>query len=74
MHVTGNQDELIRAVAAANHRTIVLNAGSPVAMPRADDVAAIVQLWFPRMESGNALAQVRACHVPASSTPTCSCP
>jgi len=55
----GDQDELIRAVAAANRRTIVVvNAGAPVAMPWADDVAAIIQLWFPGMEGGNALADV----------------
>jgi beta-glucosidase len=34
------------------------NAGAPVAMPWADEVAAIVQLWFPWMEGGNALADV----------------
>jgi beta-glucosidase len=59
MSLPGDQDELIRAVAAANPSTIVvLNAGAPVAMPWADDVAAIVQLWFPGMEGGNALADV----------------
>jgi len=55
----GDQDELVRAVAAANERTIVvINAGAPVAMPWAEEVAAIVQLWFPGMEGGNALADV----------------
>jgi beta-glucosidase len=59
-------------VAAANPRTIVvLNAGAPVAMPWADEVAAIVQLWFPGMEGGNALADVLFGDVdPAGRLPT----
>jgi beta-glucosidase len=53
------QDELVRAVAAANTNTVVvLNAASPVEMPWADDVAAIMQVWFPGEEWGNALADV----------------
>ncbi|HEV7524551.1 MAG TPA: glycoside hydrolase family 3 C-terminal domain-containing protein [Acidimicrobiia bacterium] len=53
------QDELVRAVAAANPNTVVvINAASPVEMPWADDVAAIVQAWFPGEEWGNALADV----------------
>ncbi len=35
-----------------------MNAASPVEMPWADDVAAIVQAWFPGEEWGNALADV----------------
>jgi len=59
MDLPGDQDDLVRAIAAANPRTVVvLNAGAPVTMPWADDVAAIVQLWFPGMEGGNALADV----------------
>jgi len=53
------QDELVRAVAAANPRTVVvINAASPVEMPWCDDVAAIVQAWFPGEEWGNALVDV----------------
>jgi beta-glucosidase len=37
---------------------VVVNAGAPVTMPWADDVAAVLQLWFPGMEGGNALADV----------------
>jgi beta-glucosidase len=59
MDLPGQQDDLIRAVAAANARTVVIaNAGAPVSMPWADDVAAVLQLWFPGMEGGNALADV----------------
>jgi len=55
----GRQDELVAAVAAANPRTIVVvNAGSPVAMPWAGDAAALVQLWYPGQEGGRALADV----------------
>ena len=37
---------------------VVLNTGSPVTMPWLDDVAAVVQLWFPGQELGDALADV----------------
>jgi beta-glucosidase len=59
LDLPGDQDDLVRAVAVANPRTIVVvNAGAPIVMPWADEVAAIVQLWFPGMEGGNALADV----------------
>ncbi|SDO62935.1 beta-glucosidase [Klenkia soli] len=55
----GRQDELVRAVAAVNPRTVVVvNAGSPVELPWRDDVAAVLQFWFPGMEAGAALADV----------------
>ena len=55
----GDQDALVAAVAAANPNTVVvLNSGSPVTMPWLDDVAAVVQLWFPGQELGDALADV----------------
>jgi beta-glucosidase len=55
----GRQDELVARVAAANPRTVVVvNAGSPVAMPWLDDVASVLQIWFPGSEVGNALADV----------------
>lgn len=59
MDLPGRQDELVRRVAEANPNTIVvLNAGSPVTMPWLEDVAAVVQVWFPGEEFGNALADV----------------
>ncbi len=55
----GAQDELIRRVAEASPRTVVVhNSGSPMAMPWADDVAAIVQAWYPGQEAGHAVADV----------------
>jgi beta-glucosidase len=59
MGLPGDQDELVAAVAAANASTIVVvNAGSPVTMPWLDGVSAVLQVWFPGQELGNALADV----------------
>lgn len=53
------QVALIERVAAANKNTVVvLNTGSPIAMPWLDKVAAVVQAWFPGQECGNAIADV----------------
>ncbi len=55
----GRQDDLVRAVAAANPNTVVVvNAGSPVEMPWREDVAAVLLTWFPGQEGGAALADV----------------
>ncbi len=55
----GRQDELVRRVAAANRHTIVVvNAGSPVELPWAGDVAAVLLVWFPGQEAGHAIADV----------------
>jgi beta-glucosidase len=59
MNLPDGQNELVAAVAAANPRTIVvLNTGSPVTMPWINDVAAVMQLWYPGQEGGNALGDV----------------
>ena len=59
MKLPGEQDELVRRVVAANPNTVVvLNAGSALEMPWADDVPAILQLWYDGQEQGNALADV----------------
>lgn len=59
----GRQAELIRAVAAVNPRTVVvLQTGGPVEMPWRDDVAAILQAWYPGQEAGNAIADVLLGH------------
>jgi beta-glucosidase len=55
----GRQDDLVRAVAAANPRTIVLvNAGSPVLLPWRDQVAAVLVGYFGGQEFGHAVADV----------------
>ncbi|MFV9423348.1 glycoside hydrolase family 3 protein [Microbacterium sp. S1037] len=59
LDLPGRQDDLVRAVARANPRTIVIvNAGSPVVLPWASDVAAVVQGYFGGQEFGTALAAV----------------
>ena len=53
------QDELVEAVVAANPRTIVVvKSGSPVLMPWADKVPAILQAWYPGTEDGNVVASL----------------
>ena len=55
----GDQDELVRRVAQVNDRTVVVvNAGMPVLMPWADQVAAIGCCWLPGQAMGDALADV----------------
>lgn len=55
----GDQDALVAAVAAANPRTVVvLNTPGAVLMPWLDDVAAVLQVWYPGEQFGAALAAV----------------
>ncbi len=57
----GRQDELVRAVAAVNDRTVVVvNAGAPLLLPWLDEpgVGAVLWWWLPGQEAGGALADV----------------
>jgi beta-glucosidase len=59
LDLPGRQDELVRAVAAANPRTIVVvNSGSPVLLPWRDEVQALLLTYFGGQEYGNALADM----------------
>jgi beta-glucosidase len=47
LSLPGDQNELIAAVAAANpHTIVVLSTAGPVAMPWANQVAAILETWY----------------------------
>ncbi|MBP0457213.1 glycoside hydrolase family 3 C-terminal domain-containing protein [Streptomyces montanisoli] len=53
------QDALVRAVIAANPRTVVVvNSGGPVEMPWRQEAGALLLAWFPGQEGGQALADV----------------
>ncbi|MGF0171905.1 beta-glucosidase family protein [Streptomyces sp. Marseille-Q5077] len=68
----GRQDDLVRAVAAANpHTVVVVNSGSPVELPWREDVAAVLLGWFAGQEAGAALADVlTGAHEPGGRLPT----
>ena len=54
-----NQDALIAAVAKANPRTVVvLITGNPVSMPWVNDVAGVVEAWYPGIAGGQAIANL----------------
>ena len=53
------QDELVRRVAAVNPRTVVVvNAGTAVDLPWAENVAAVLQVWLGGQEMDGAVADV----------------
>jgi beta-glucosidase len=59
MSLPGRQDELVRAVLAANPASVVVvNAASPVTMDWADDAGALLQIWFGGQEMAAGLADV----------------
>jgi beta-glucosidase len=59
LQLSGNQDELIQAVAAANpHTVVVLKTGSAIFMPWLDQVPAVLEAWYPGEEDGHAVAAV----------------
>jgi beta-glucosidase len=57
--LSGTQNDLVSAVAAANPRTIVvLETGGPAAMPWIDSVAAAIEIWYPGIRGAEALANI----------------
>ena len=68
----GNQDALIRGVAAANkHTVVVLETGGSVLTPWRGEVGAILAAWFPGTQGGEAIADVLTGRVnPSGRLPT----
>ncbi|EGE61225.1 UNVERIFIED_ORG: beta-glucosidase [Rhizobium esperanzae] len=59
MRLPDRQEELIERVAAANANTVVvLQTGGPVEMPWLGKVRAVLEMWYPGQELGNAVADV----------------
>lgn len=58
--LTGNQEELVKAVFAANPRTVVVQmSAGPLTVPwLKENVPAMLQAWWPGEEGGNAIADV----------------
>ncbi len=57
LQLPGRQDELVRKVAAAAQRTVVVvNAATPVLMPWLDEVDAVLWAGLPGQEGGHAVA------------------
>lgn len=60
MHMPFGQDELIRAVQKANpHTVVVLMGGGPIDVSSwINTIPGILQMWYPGMEGGSALAKI----------------
>lgn len=59
LDLPGEQDALVRAVAAVNPRTVVVvNAGAPVLLPWRDEVSAVLVGYFGGQEMGDAVADI----------------
>jgi beta-glucosidase len=59
LSLPGNQDSLVRAVAAANpHTIVVLETGSTISMPWLNDVQAVVASWYPGIGGAQAISNI----------------
>ena len=59
IELPNGQDDLVRAVVAANPNTVVvLNCGAPMTLPWLAEVPAVVLSWYPGQEAGDAIADV----------------
>ncbi|MBB2202700.1 beta-glucosidase family protein [Gluconacetobacter tumulisoli] len=55
----GKQNDLIAALARANrHVIVVLETGNPVEMPWVNDVAGVLEAWYPGAAGGQAIARL----------------
>jgi len=54
-----NQDRLIKAIVAANKKTVVVvTSGNLVSMPWFDEVSSVLEVWYPGQEGGTAIANL----------------
>ncbi len=59
LRLPGRQDELVETVADANDRTVVVvQSSGPVELPWREDVAAVLESWYPGQADGDAVAAV----------------
>ncbi|ELY58018.1 beta-glucosidase [Natronococcus amylolyticus DSM 10524] len=59
LRLPDRQEELIETVAAANDRTVVVvNSSGPIECPWREDVAAVLENWYPGQSHGDAVASV----------------
>ncbi|AGB37354.1 beta-glucosidase [Natronococcus occultus] len=59
LRLPGRQAELIETVAAENDRTVVVvNSSGPIECPWREDVAAVLENWYPGQAHGEAVAAV----------------
>ena len=59
LSLPNKQSDLIHAVAAANpHTVVVLVTGNPVAMPWLNEVAGVMEAWYPGIGGGQAIANL----------------
>lgn len=59
LSLPGNQDDLVKQVAAANsHTVVVLENGDPVLMPWLDSVKTVLEFWYPGQRGGEAIANI----------------
>ena len=59
LSLPGDDDELVRAIARVNPRTVVvLNTGGPVLTPWLSQVAGVIETWYPGQEYGDAIAHL----------------
>jgi beta-glucosidase len=59
LSLPSEQNKLIERVSGSNPRTIVvLETGSPVTMPWIDNVATVIEAWYPGIRGAEALANI----------------